>query len=97
MGLELTICFHMMKLRIDFMEFNVMAECVSSERKLAMDRNSKDDLLKELKENKGLLNIKALGEYRRNGVVVKIEKVNTDFYYDKNLILTDGTSVVAWI
>lgn len=62
-----------------------------------MDRNSKEDLLKELEENNWVLGIKALGEYRRNGVVVRTEKASTDFYYDRNLVLSDGTSVVAWI
>lgn len=62
-----------------------------------MSRNSKEDLLKEIEENNGLLGIKALGEYRRNGVIIRTERANTGFHFDKNLILSDGTSVIAWI
>ena len=62
-----------------------------------MKRDSKECLMQELKSNKGLLSIKALGEYRRNGVVIKTQKVDTVFMFDRELILSDGTSVVAWI
>ena len=62
-----------------------------------MGRNTKEDLLKELEDNRTLLSIKALSEYRNNGVVVAIKKANSSFYFDKELILNDGTSVIAWI
>ena len=62
-----------------------------------MERNSKESLIQEIEDNNGLLGIKALGQYRKNGVVVKIQKASTDFMVDKELILSDGTSVIAWI
>lgn len=62
-----------------------------------MERNSKESLIQEIEDNNGLLGIKALGQYRKNGVVVKIQKASTDFMFDKELILSDGTSVIAWI
>lgn len=62
-----------------------------------MGRDSKEELLKEIEENNTLLGIKALGEYRRNGVVVKTERADTGFTYDRKLTLSDGTSVIAWI
>lgn len=62
-----------------------------------MKRDSKECLIQELENNKGLLGVKELGEYRRNGVVIKTQNVVTDFMFDKELILSDGTSVIAWI
>lgn len=62
-----------------------------------ISRKSKEDLLKELEENKTLLGLKAFLEYRRNGVIVKIEKAERGFHFDKKLILSDGSSVIAWI
>lgn len=62
-----------------------------------MKRNSKESLIQELEDNYGLLEIKALTEYRKNGVVVKIQKASTGLMFDKKLILSDGTSVIAWV
>jgi hypothetical protein len=62
-----------------------------------MVRNSKQDLLKELEKGRNILGIKALFDYKRNGVVVRVKKANTGFIYDRELILNDGTSVVAWV
>lgn len=62
-----------------------------------MGRNSIEDLKRELKNNGSLLGVKALGEYRRNGVVVKTVRANTGFIYDRELILSDGTSIIAWL
>ena len=62
-----------------------------------MLRNSKDELLKELEQGKSIISIKALSDYKRNGVVVGIKKADTGFIYDKELILNDGTSVIAWV
>lgn len=62
-----------------------------------MKRNSINDLLKELESTHTLLGIKALSEYRRNGVVVAIEKADTGFIFDRTLLLSDGRKVIAWI
>jgi len=62
-----------------------------------MNRDSKEKLIQELENNNALLSIKALGEYKRNGVVVRIQKANTGFMFDRELVLWDGTIVVAWI
>lgn len=60
-----------------------------------MKRDNKECLIKELESNNGLLGIKELGEYRRNGVIVKVKKADTGFMFDKELILIDGTSLLA--
>lgn len=62
-----------------------------------MSRNSKEDLLAELKQNHGLLEIKALSEYKKNGVILRLDKADTGFSFDRKLILSDGSSIVAWI
>lgn len=62
-----------------------------------MERNSINDLLKELESTHSLLEIKALSEYRRSGVVVAIEKADTGCVFDRTLILSDGSRVTAWI
>lgn len=62
-----------------------------------MARNSKNDLLEELEKGRSILSIKALSDYKRNGVIIEIKKANTGFIYDRELILNDGTSVVAWV
>ncbi|MGV3076311.1 hypothetical protein ACEE21_14600 [Clostridium baratii] len=62
-----------------------------------MRRKTIEDLKQELKDNRSLLSIKALGEYRRNGVVVKTAPANTGFVYDRKLILSDGKSIIAWL
>lgn len=62
-----------------------------------MNRNCKEDLINEIEQNKGLLSIKALGEYRKNGIVVETRRAATGFVFDRELLLNDGTSIVAWI
>lgn len=62
-----------------------------------MERNSKESLIKEIEINNGLLGIKELTEYKKNGVVVKVKRADTGFIFDKELILLDGSSVIAWI
>lgn len=64
---------------------------------VVMGRETVEDLKQELKSNRSLLSLKALGEYKRNGVVVKIAHANTGLLYDRKLILNDGTSIIAWI
>lgn len=62
-----------------------------------MNRNCKKDLVDEIEQNNGLLSIQALSEYRRNGIVVSTKKADTGFIFDRELLLNDGTTVVAWI
>lgn len=62
-----------------------------------MARGSVEDLIRELEENKTLLSIRAYSEYKRNGVIIRSEKADTGFVYDRKLILSDGSEVVAWL
>lgn len=60
-------------------------------------KDSIEELMKELEDNGGLLEIKSLSKYRKNGIVIDIKKANTGFVYDRILLLKDGTEVIAWI
>lgn len=62
-----------------------------------MARNSKNDLLEELEKGRSILSIKSLSDYKRNGVIVEIKKANTGFIYDREIILNDNTSIIAWV
>lgn len=60
-------------------------------------KDSIKELLQELDDNHGMLSIKSYSQYRKNGVIVGLERANTGFTFDKTLILSDGAKVIAWI
>lgn len=60
-------------------------------------RNSVEKLLQKLEDNYGILSVKSYLQYKKNGVVTGLERVNTGFTFDKILILPDGTKVMAWM
>lgn len=60
-------------------------------------RNSVEELLQELEDNYGILSVKSYLQYRKNGVIVGLERANTGFTFDRTLILSDGSKITAWM
>lgn len=62
-----------------------------------INRNNKEDLLKELEQRTSRILIENIFKYRRNNVIIKTEKIETQLNINTKLTLCDGSEILALI
>lgn len=60
-------------------------------------KDSIEKLLQELEDNHDILSVKSYIQYKKNGVIVDLKRVDTGFTFNRALILSDGSTVIAWM